>query len=97
MPIEVQMISASWCKRCAVIKPGVEQACKNAGATFTYVDFDELEEDSTIKQQVKALPSLIIDGKIYKPADSEEWREVLAAAAVATAIGVAGSGEDTDF
>jgi hypothetical protein len=94
MPIEVTLISATWCKRCHVIKPGVEQACKNAGATLTVVDYEELEEDSTLKQQVKALPSLIIDGKIYKPADSEEWREVLAAAAVATAVGAT---EDTDF
>lgn len=92
MPIEVQLISAPWCKRCHVIKPGVEQACKNAGADLTVINYDELEEDSTLKQQVKALPSLIIGGQIYKPADSEEWREVLAAAAVATAIG-----GDTDF
>lgn len=94
MPIEVQLISAPWCKRCQVIKPGVEQACKNAGAKLTIIDYDDLEEDSILKQQVKALPSLIIDSKIYKPADSEEWREVLAAAAVATAIGTI---DDTDF
>lgn len=93
MPIEVQMISASWCKRCGVIKPGVEQACKNSGAELKIINYDELEDRDPIKNRVTALPSLIIGDKVYKPADSDEWREVLAAAAVAAAT-VAG---DTDF
>lgn len=95
MPIEVQMISASWCKRCGVIKPGVEQACKNAGAELKIIDYDELEDRDPIKNRVTALPTLIIGDKTYKPADSEEWREVLAASAVATAV--AGTADDTDF
>jgi hypothetical protein len=94
MPLEVQMISATWCKRCHVIKPGVEQACKNAGATLTMIDYEGLEDGDPIKNRVTALPMLIINDKAYKPADSEEWREVLAAAAVAAATA---SGGDTDF
>jgi hypothetical protein len=92
MPIEVQLISAPWCKRCGVIKPGVEQACKNAGATLTVVNYDDLTDDSPIKNRVTALPMILIGDKAYKPADSDEWRDVLAAAAVANAVG-----EDTDF
>ena len=92
MPAEVQMISAPWCKRCSVIKPGVEQVCKTVGATLTILDYDDLEDDSPIKKLVSALPTLVIDGKAYKPADSDAWREVLLASAVASAVGV--SGED---
>lgn len=94
MPLEVIMISAPWCARCGDIKPGVEQTCKSTGAIFTVLNYDDLEDDDAIKQQVSALPTLLIDGKAYKPAYSDEWREVLAAAAVAAAT--AGGG-DMDF
>jgi thiol-disulfide isomerase/thioredoxin len=91
--IEVQLISASWCKRCAVIKPEVEALCKTAGAKFTVVDFDELEEDDPVKCAVTALPTILMNGKTYTPAELDAWREAIAAAAVAGAVGVG----DDDF
>lgn len=90
------MISAPWCKRCAEMKPDILQATNMAGATFTYLNFDEMEEDDELKQAVKALPSLrmrVGDGewKLYAAGEVGAWKEaLLAAASVAPAT-------DTDF
>ena len=94
MSLEVQLISATWCKRCAVIKPEVEALCKTAGAKFTVIDYDELEDDDLVKRTVKALPTILMGGKAYTPADLDAWREAIAAAAVAGAVGASG---DDDF
>lgn len=56
MPAEVQVISAPWCKRCQVIKPSVAEYCKLSGATFTVVDYDEME--AAEQATVKALPTI---------------------------------------
>jgi hypothetical protein len=93
MPIEVKLVSASWCKRCVTIKPDVEALCKTAGATLMIIDFDELEEDDIVKRTVKALPTILMDGKAYTPTELDAWREAIAAAAVAGAA----ASDDTDF
>lgn len=80
--IEVQLISATWCKRCAVIKPEVEALCKTAGAKFTVLDYDELEDDDPVKRAVTALPTILMGGKAYTPAELDAWREAITAAAV---------------
>ena len=90
--IQVQLVSAAWCKRCAVIKPDVAALCKTAGATLTIIDFDELEEDDIIKRTVTALPTILMNSKPYTPSEFDAWRSAITAAAVATAV----SG-DTDF
>lgn len=93
MSLEVQLISAAWCKRCAVIKPEVEALCKTAGALLSIIDFDDLEDDDLVKRTVKALPTILMGGKAYTPAELDAWREAIAAAAVAGAVGVG----DDDF
>lgn len=95
MPTEVQMISAVWCKRCQTLKPDVVRLCGLASATFTYVDYDELEEDDEIKKAVTALPTVRMrlssdaPWTTYTPAELDAWKEIITAAAVA--------GGDTDF
>ena len=86
MSLEVQLISAAWCKRCAVIKPEVEALCKTAGALLSIIDFDDLEEDDIVKRTVTALPTILMGGKAYTPAELDAWREAIAAAAVASAV-----------
>ena len=53
---EVQLISASWCKRCVVIKPDVASHCAMNGATFTTVDYEEMDEAE--KAEIKSLPTI---------------------------------------
>lgn len=53
---EVQLISAPWCKRCAVIKPDVASHCTMNNATFTIVDYEEMEENE--KADIKSLPTI---------------------------------------
>ena len=92
--IEVKLISAIWCKRCATIKPEVEALCKMAGVKFTVVDYDDLEEDDPVKRAVTALPTILMDSKAYTPAELDAWRSAIATAAVAGAAATSG---DTDF
>lgn len=94
--LEVRLISAAWCKRCAVIKPDVEALCKTAGATFMIIDFDELEEDDPVKRAVTALPTILMDNKAYTPAELDTWRSAITAAAVANAVSAVGR-IDEDF
>lgn len=89
--LTVQLISASWCKRCAVIKPEVESLCKAAGATFTVMDFDALDDDDPVKTAVTALPTIVMAGKMYTPAELDAWRTVITAAALTSIAG------DEDF
>ncbi len=89
--LEVQLISAPWCKRCTVIKPGVEQLCKNAGANLTVLNYDELDDGESIKMAVTALPTILMNGIYYTPSQYEEWSAAIMVAAVAT------MSEDTDF
>lgn len=99
MPIEVQMISAVWCKRCQTLKPDVERLCGLAEATFTYVDYDHLEEDDEVKKAVTALPTIRMRTSDngawtpYTPDDLETWKVVIAAAAASLACQT----NDTDF
>lgn len=87
--IEVQMISAAWCKRCHTLLPEVSGTAKAAGATFTYVDYDEME-DETLKATVTKLPTI----RMRLSADAEwcswtaeaieTWKEVIMTAALST-------------
>jgi hypothetical protein len=91
---EVQIISATWCKRCHAIKPEVAALCVTAGATLTVVDYDELEDDDPVKKSVTALPTIRMrsegDWVSYTPADLDKWKTDVAALAAAPS-------NDTDF
>ena len=57
--IEVQVVSASWCKSCDVAKPQVLKMCEMKGATMSVVDYDELEDvDGDLHAQIKSLPTI---------------------------------------
>ena len=94
MTTEVVLVSATWCGRCKIIKPDVEALCKTAGATFTVVDYDDLEEDDPVKQTIKALPTIRMrcgdsTWSTYTPSEIETWKSaMLSTAATPT------SGED---
>ena len=63
--IIVQLISASWCKRCQTIKPDLVRVCELAGATLTVLDYDQMEENDPIKIDVKSLPTIRFMGMVY--------------------------------
>ena len=69
--IEVQVISAKWCKRCHTIKPEVEAICKLNGASFEVVDYDLLEENETTA--IKSLPTILM-----RASPSEKWSRYVA-------------------
>jgi hypothetical protein len=56
MPIEVEVFSAAWCKRCQTVKPEVEAVCRVAGANYAVVDYDELDENENAF--IKSLPTI---------------------------------------
>ena len=101
MKLFVQIVSAPWCKRCHEIKPRVVEVCRLAGATLEEVNYDELEEDDSIKASVSALPTVRLlveqegrvgEWKAYKPSELDAWEDTVKV----TALSVAGGG-DMDF
>ena len=56
MTIEVQIISAPWCKRCQIIKPDIAEHCRLSGATLSLVEYDDLEEAE--QAIIKSLPTI---------------------------------------
>ena len=86
MPVEVQIISAPWCKRCQVVKPDVAEHCRIGGAELSILDYDEMEEDD--KASVKSLPTIRMRltpdaGWMIFTADSlDQFKQTLATAAV---------------
>ena len=89
MSVEVEMLSAAWCKRCAELRPEVERLCKLTGATMTYVDFDEREEDDERKIAVKSLPTIRMKEPggawtIWTAATFAAWSEAIVATAPIT-------------
>jgi thiol-disulfide isomerase/thioredoxin len=64
--IEVQVISAKWCKRCHTVKPEVEAICKLNGASYEVIDYDSLEDSETT--EIKSLPTILM-----RSSPSEEW------------------------
>lgn len=93
---EVVLISATWCKRCAELKPEIQRLCAVAGVNFNIVDYDELDDDDPVKIAVKALPTIRMrvaeapDWIMYRPIEIDVWK------AAVTSLPLAVTG-DEDF
>jgi len=89
--MEVEVISAAWCKRCHTIKPEVEALCKAAGASLKVVDFEEMEEEE--KTMIKSLPTIRMrlggSWVSYTANTLDEWKTAITAASLRQG--------DTDF
>ena len=64
--IEVQIISAAWCKRCHTVKPEVAKFCSMTGATFAVVDYEEMETSD--QEKIKSLPTIRM-----RVSSTDEW------------------------
>ena len=69
---EVVFISASWCKRCYSIKPEIAKVCALAGATLTFVNFDEMDDSD--KAEIRSLPTIRMDGVAYTSDSVDTWK-----------------------
>lgn len=81
---EVELLTATWCKRCKEIKPVVQQTSAMAGATYREVDYDELEDDDPVKVAVKALPTIRVrmmtegsEWRVFVPAELDAWLDYM--------------------
>lgn len=87
MPPIVQLISATWCKRCVTVKPEVAKYCALAGTTMDVVDFEEMEEAE--KATIASLPTIRMktdaagDWSTWTTATLEDWKSAI----VQTSIG----------
>lgn len=89
--MEVQFVSASWCKACTKIKPDFIAHCKILDLEPTWVDYDELDE-GVFKESIKGLPTILFRiGETpwthYVASQFEAWKEI-AAASVSTPMDV---------
>lgn len=98
---EVELLTATWCKRCKEIKPIVQQTCTMVGGvSYREVDYDELTDDDPVKISVKALPTIRVrmgsgeEWRSFLPADLEAWRSYMLNSVAFASVGVA---VDTDF
>ena len=88
MPAEVQMIGAPWCGGCKKLRPEVEETCRIAGATFTYIVIEDLPEEE--QKGIKALPTIKIrqdkdaSWGIYTSKTIEEWKSLMVQSALDT-------------
>lgn len=91
---EVEIISATWCKRCHIIKPEVAELCKLSGVAFTVRDMDEMDEKE--QANIKRLPTIRMrmapdaGWMIYTADTLDAWKAEIARIALASA-------EATDF
>ena len=89
MPVEVQIISATWCKRCQTIKPDIAEQCRIGGAELSIVDYDEMEEDD--KTPIKSLPTIRmrsapdVEWMIFTADSLEQFKQTLVTAAISSA------------
>ena len=96
MALEIQFVSASWCKACIKIKPDFITHCALLGVTPTWVDYDEIEEGE-FKASIKGLPTIMVRTtsvwKHYVASEFDAWKLESASLALTTAI----RGADADF
>ncbi len=63
--MQVRMITAPWCKRCAEMKPDVIHLSRLASAKLLFENYDDMPTEET--DNIKSLPSF----QVRK--GSEEW------------------------
>ena len=77
--VEVQIISAPWCKRCHVVKPEVAKYCGMNGAALTEVNYEEMDEGAE-KDGIKSLPTIrmrlptVSEWSMYTADTLEKWK-----------------------
>ena len=98
---EVELLTATWCKRCKEIKPVVQQTSAMAGASYREVDYDVLEDDDPVKVAVKALPTIRVrmaaegsEWRVFVPAEMDAWLDFMLNH---VAFSAAASAIDLDF
>jgi len=88
MTAKVQIISASWCKRCQTIKPDVAEQCRIGGADLSILDYEEMDEDE--KAHIKSLPTIRMrlhsdtEWKSFTADSLDQFKSALFASAIAT-------------
>lgn len=81
MPLEIQFITAPWCKRCQTIKADFIEHCRMLGVTPEWIDFDTLDDESELKKSVEALPTMKVRNdpkggwEIFTAKTFPDWRE----------------------
>jgi thiol-disulfide isomerase/thioredoxin len=97
----VQIVSAPWCKRCVEIKPRVAELCRIAGAQLEEINYDELDESDSLRDLVKALPTVRMrvsaaaggrgEWSAYTPKELAIWEDAI------KLYGGAAPGDNLDF
>jgi thiol-disulfide isomerase/thioredoxin len=64
--LEIQFVSAPWCKSCDKIKPEFIAHCKIIGTEPIFINYDTMDED--FQATIKSLPTI----KVRNDTD-EEW------------------------
>ena len=86
MPIDVQLISAKWCKRCVTVKPDVSKYCEMTGAALTVLDMDDMEDSE--KTDIKSLPTIRMktgtEWVTYTADTLENWKTAIMQASIAS-------------
>ena len=92
--MELQIISAAWCKRCDEIKPKAIAVAGLASTTLKVVDYDaELTEEE--REVIQKLPTLRFRAsttgawRAFLPTEFDAWKRTVLEAAVLA--------EDSDF
>jgi hypothetical protein len=79
--IEVQIISAPWCRRCDRIKPEVASHVAVAGARLVNIQMEDLEEAEqaaiTSLPTVRMRPTPTVGWMIYNAHTLDHWKEDL--------------------
>lgn len=79
--MEIQFVSAPWCKACSVIKPDFIAHCKLIGIEPMWINYDEMDEE--FQGTIKALPTIKVrtdtDWTYYTKDTFEAWKDIVMA------------------
>jgi hypothetical protein len=86
--MEIQFVSATWCKACVKIKEPFIAHCKAVGIEPTWLDYDTMSEED--KETIKSLPTIMVRMGSNEPwihyaaSDFEDWKNAVAITALKT-------------